>query len=254
MTVATDDEDDDLPQSPLVGLSVLRARDVDVAVIFRRGPTKQVRMVRWDLRRDDFLRGQWMAARVYAYASRITPDGKYVDYSGMRRGDTWRAVAKPPYFTPLAVWGANGQPGWQPTTEAPLPAWLVPSWRVENRNDWVAADHGAAPFRERAPHPALPGLDLQRRPATPVMDGYASWTDRHAYVVRIFDHRGEAGYDLGTADWADWHPSGDLAIARDGLISRIPIVRRAPGDARVIADFNGEVFEKLPPPNDATIW
>ncbi len=244
--------DDDEPAQ--VGLSILRARDVDVAVILRRGPTKQVRMIRWDMRRDDFVRGQWVAARIYAYASRITPDGKYVDYSGMRRGDTWRAVARPPYFTPLAVWGGiTGQPGgWQSTTDAALPSWLVPSWRVENRNDWVAAED--APFRERIPHATIRDLDLQRRAATPVMDGYASWTDRHSHVFRLFDRRAEAAHDLGTADWADWHPSGDLAIARDGLITRIPIERRAPGSSRVIADFTGDTFEKLPPPPDATRW
>jgi hypothetical protein len=257
-----DDDDDPEPerpahfQTPEVGLSVLRARDVEIAAILRRGPTKQVRMIRWDMRRDELQRGQWVAARIYAYASRITPDGKYVDYHGIRRGDTWRAIAKPPYFTPLAVWGGiNGQPGgWESPTGAPLPAWLTPGWRVENRNDWVAAGEEAAPFRERIPHPAFRELELQRRDATPVMDGYASWTDRHSEVFRIFDLRSETAHDLGTADWADWHPSGDLAIARDGTISRIPIVQRVPGEPRVIADFNGETFEKLPPPKAATIW
>ena len=95
-SLANDDEDEGTPAS--VGLSVIRARDVPIALIFRRGPTKQVRMVRWDMRRDDFLRGQWLAGRVYPYASEISPDGTYVDYQGMRRGTTWRAITKLPYL------------------------------------------------------------------------------------------------------------------------------------------------------------
>lgn len=244
-----------IEEPPLVGLWVIRARDVPIAVVFRRGPTKYVRMVRWDMRHDDFERGQWVAARIYADGSRITPDAKYVDYNGIRRGDTWRAVAKPPYFTPLAVWGGPTlelPAGWRSTTDAPVPAWLVPDWRPENRNDWVACSD--PPFALRTPHPTISELDLQRRDATPVHDGYTSWTDRHAYVVRLYDRRSEAEYELGTADWVDWHPSGDIAIARDGVIARIPIERRAPGESRAIADFNGETFEKLPPPPDATRW
>ncbi len=254
-SLANDDEDEGTPAS--VGLSVIRARDVPIALIFRRGPTKQVRMVRWDMRRDDFLRGQWLAGRVYPYASEISPDGTYVDYQGMRRGTTWRAITKLPYFTPLAVWGATG---WESSTEDPLPSWLPYEavhrmWpRGGAPRDGFEPTEDAAPFRLRSVHRTVDGMELQRRDAIPVLDGYASWTDRHSFVYQVFDRRSEAAFDLGTADWAEWHPSGDVAIARDGMISRIPITRRALGEARVIADFTGETFEKMPPPPDATRW
>ena len=245
--------DDGTPSS--VGLSVIRAADVPIAVLFRRGPTKQVRMIRWDMRTDAFQRGQWLAGHVYAYRCDVSADGKYVIYAGMRRGDEWRAIAKLPYFTPLAVWDGPNAGGWASSTDGALPSWVVPGWppHLANRDGWAPVEPGAAPFRDTKSHPMLPALSLRRRDATP-MDGYASWTDRHSHVFRVFDHRGDFDHDLGTADWADWHPSGDVAIARDGTISRIPILKRTPGPPRVIADFVGETFEKLAPPADATRW
>ncbi len=246
--------EDGTPSS--VGLSVIRAAEVPLAVIFRRGPTKQVRMIRWDMRTDDFQRGQWLAGRVYPMRCDVSADGKYVIYAGMRRGDEWRAIAKLPYFTPLAVWDGPNAGGWASTTDLALPSWVVATWPPHraNRDGWAPAGEEAAPFRDTKPHATLPALSLQRRDATPVMDGYASWTDRHSHVFQLFDHRSDVFYDLGTADWADWHPSGDVAIARDGAITRIPIVKRAPGTHRVIADFSGETFERIKPPADATRW
>jgi hypothetical protein len=257
--VANEDDDEEerggTPAS--VGLSVIRARDVPIALVFRRGPTKQVRMVRWDMRTDEFQRGQWFAGRVYPYACELSPDGTYVDYQGTRRGNTWRAITKLPYFTPLAVWGATG---WESSTDQPVPAWVPrePVHRMWPRGpvarDGFAPIEDAAPYRQRSEHRTLAGMELQRRDATPVMDGYASWTDRHSFVYRVVDRRSEAEYELSTADWAEWHPSGDIAVASDGMISRIPITRRGPGKSRVIADFTDETFEKLPPPPDATRW
>jgi len=50
------------PFMPSTRLYVLIARRADVAVIFRRGPAKQVLLVRWDLSNDTFEAGQWFKA------------------------------------------------------------------------------------------------------------------------------------------------------------------------------------------------
>jgi len=44
----------------------LVARDARTAVVFRRGPSKQVRMLRWDLATDAVTPGQWLSGRIYA--------------------------------------------------------------------------------------------------------------------------------------------------------------------------------------------
>ena len=62
--------------------------DAQVAVVFRRGPTKQVRMILWRLDSDELERGQWLAGRIYPERCDISPDGRLVIYFGMRRGDT----------------------------------------------------------------------------------------------------------------------------------------------------------------------
>ncbi|PPT49129.1 hypothetical protein XarbCFBP8150_21735, partial [Xanthomonas arboricola] len=43
--------------TPATRLYVLLARDARTGVIFRRGPSKQVQLIRWDLRTDTFEHG-----------------------------------------------------------------------------------------------------------------------------------------------------------------------------------------------------
>lgn len=85
-------------------IHVVMARDSPVAVIFRRGPTKQVRMLSWNRRTDEITGGQWLMGRVYEERSSLSPDGQLLVYFAMRNGKPWTAVSRPPHFTPLAVW------------------------------------------------------------------------------------------------------------------------------------------------------
>ena len=83
------------------------ARNAPVAVIFRRGPSRFVRMLKWDLRTDKIEPGQWIEGRVHVTRSDVSPDGELVACfvaSYRRRPGTWTAVSRPPYFTALAVW------------------------------------------------------------------------------------------------------------------------------------------------------
>jgi hypothetical protein len=83
------------------------ARNAPVAVIFRRGPTRSVCMLRWNLRNDRIEGGQWIEARVHVGRSDISPDGELVAAfvaSYRKAPSTWTAISRPPYFTALAVW------------------------------------------------------------------------------------------------------------------------------------------------------
>jgi hypothetical protein len=78
-----------------------------VAVIFRRGPSRSVRMLTWNLRSDRIEGGQWIEARVHVDRSDISPSGKLVACfvaSYRKQPGTWTAISRPPYFTALAVW------------------------------------------------------------------------------------------------------------------------------------------------------
>jgi hypothetical protein len=90
-----------------VGLYVLLARKSPLAVVFRRGPSKQVLALLWDTSNDVIQPGQWFNGRIYERRCDLSPSGgkliyfaaKYVPPFG-----TWTAVSRPPYLTALALW------------------------------------------------------------------------------------------------------------------------------------------------------
>jgi hypothetical protein len=77
--------------------------------VFRRGPSKHVLLVRWNLSDDSFEAGQWLKGRVYERRCDVSEDGERLIYFAANYGEhhtlrTWTAVSRPPYFTALALW------------------------------------------------------------------------------------------------------------------------------------------------------
>ncbi|MGI9381994.1 MAG: hypothetical protein ACR2PO_02480 [Methyloligellaceae bacterium] len=92
---------------PACHLYALIARERRVGVIFRRGPTKQVLLIRWTLESDRFEIGQWLKGRIFVRRCDLSPDGQKLVYFAMdyrRPVGCWTAVSKPPYLTALAFW------------------------------------------------------------------------------------------------------------------------------------------------------
>jgi hypothetical protein len=95
-------------------LYVILAREAPIGVIFRRGPTKWVQLVKWHTDRDEFEEGQWFHGRIYERRCDLSPDGSLLIYfaNKLAAGDridesytyAWTAISKPPYFTALALW------------------------------------------------------------------------------------------------------------------------------------------------------
>ena len=78
-----------------------------MGVVFRRGPSKQVLLVSWNLETDTFIFGQWFKGRVYEDRSDLSPSGDLLLYfaADQRRPySTWTAISRPPYLTALALW------------------------------------------------------------------------------------------------------------------------------------------------------
>lgn len=83
------------------------ARAARRAVVFRRGPSKRVRLLVWDLKTDTLVAGQWFKGRVYERRCDLTPDGKGLVYfaaSFRQPLYSWTALSKPPFFTAIALW------------------------------------------------------------------------------------------------------------------------------------------------------
>ena len=83
-------------------------------MIFRRGPSKHVEIIRWDLARGAFERGHWFRGRIHDRRADLSPDGELLVYLAAKyirpRNDdpdspyAWTAVSRPPWITALALW------------------------------------------------------------------------------------------------------------------------------------------------------
>ena len=92
-------------------LYCILARAADTAVIFRRGPSKQTRLIWWNLETHRFEPGQWFEGQIYARKSDLSPDGqKLVYFAAKFYGDleTWVAVSSPPFLTAHVLWRVVG--------------------------------------------------------------------------------------------------------------------------------------------------
>lgn len=83
-------------------------------MIFRRGPSKWVQLIKWNTKTDTFELGQWFHGRIYERRSDLSPDGALLIYfaqkiSGRSIKDAeytyaWTAISRPPFLTALALW------------------------------------------------------------------------------------------------------------------------------------------------------
>src|ERR1700681_4054036 len=81
-------------------LAVLLASEAPVGVVFRRGPTKLVRVVIWNRTNDKFKLGPWFKGRIFVDRSDLSPDGRHMIYFAMggvawaipATGGTWTAI------------------------------------------------------------------------------------------------------------------------------------------------------------------
>jgi hypothetical protein len=99
---------------PPCRLFFILARKAPVGVVFRRGPSKWVQVIRWDTRTDAFEAGQWFHGRIYEKRCDLSPDGTKLLYFAQKINArtmsdpdytyAWTAVSKIPYLTALALW------------------------------------------------------------------------------------------------------------------------------------------------------
>jgi hypothetical protein len=58
---------------PDTRIQFIVARRAPVAVVFRRGPTRQVEVLTWDLTTDELTAGQWLKGRIYERRCDLSP-------------------------------------------------------------------------------------------------------------------------------------------------------------------------------------
>jgi hypothetical protein len=92
-------------------LFVIPARDTEVAVILRRGPSRWYHLILWDTRHDNFQHGAWFKGRIYEEKCDLSPDGQlfvYFVHQGSRGGTefthAYTALSRPPWLYALMLW------------------------------------------------------------------------------------------------------------------------------------------------------
>lgn len=94
-------------REPGARLYVLIARKARRAVVFRRGPSKSVLVLGWNLKDDTLTVGQWFKGRIYERRCDLSPDGELLSYFAANWRSpfaSWTGVSRPPYITALALW------------------------------------------------------------------------------------------------------------------------------------------------------
>ena len=90
-----------------VRLHVILARKAPFGLIIRRGPSRHVLLVGWNIADDTFQTGQWLKGRIYERRCDLSPKGDLLLYfaaSFRKPHYSWSAVSRPPFLTALAMW------------------------------------------------------------------------------------------------------------------------------------------------------
>lgn len=269
-------------------LYCILAREAETAVIFRRGPTKQVRLISWDLKTHTFTPGQWLKGRIYHRKSDLSPNGrKLVYYAAKHHGElpTWIAVSAPPYLTAQVLWPAVGT--WNDlslfetdstlaiatyrsdSSIEPHVGFEVPRGLQIKRKPWPGyfyklADHDRLIRDGWATHDGDPldngqsrerPLVIYRKPLS--RNGLAflemSARDERNFTYSVSDKRGGV-IDL-EAQWAD--ARGRYIYYSQGgrlLQLRVTSVGTLYGPPEELADFSDMRFEEMEAPDWAKQW
>jgi hypothetical protein len=90
-----------------VRIYAILARKTPQAVVFSRGPSKSVLLIRWDTSSDKIELGQWLKGRIYERRCDLSPDGELLLYFAANYHKpfySWSAISCPPFLTALALW------------------------------------------------------------------------------------------------------------------------------------------------------
>ena len=275
------------PAPRIFGIPATRA---PIVAVLARGPTKWVRLGRWDVSNDAYEPGMWMTATLYPERCDLSPDGRWLAYMALKPSSTWEAgwtyvaVSRLPWFTALAAWGTNGTWSRGVRFVDDPSEWSVPepdegdaaplrrryglvvrraeTFSVERDRGWSETDDTPARDRDdawdehRAPRvtmeKARPGDGSTRL----VVGGrFAAFRDSRNHDPEVW-YALARGADIRTIEdsqWAEWDARGRLLVATtDGRLQ----IRAGAGTADVAweRDLSGDEPDPQAPPAEASRW
>ena len=254
------------------------AREARTAVVFRRGPSKQVLLLKWNTADDTIEEGQWLKGRIYERRCDLSPDGRLLVYfAGNQKPPygTWTAVSRPPFLTALALWPVGhawasgglfeanhrlllnhvGEPELAEGFETPK--WLRvgklavprgedgPIWGTRLRRDgWRKAETDVFD----RPNPVAPRYTL-RMTIYEVGARKGPW---YTIDYAVLDEHARAIVEV-ESEWADWDHNGDLLFTDGGKLMR-SMVDGAFDEQRIVADLSDRKFTNRVAPPEMQRW
>jgi hypothetical protein len=210
-----------MPVRSACRLFVILARDADVGVILRRGPSKWVQIIKWDTRRDTFDDGAWFHGRIYEKYCDVSPDGELFVYFVAKHnryrcddgyGYVWSAVSRPPWLYALALW--------------PGPCGTYPGGGRFTANRRLTLCTVRYDVVAHLNHPPPRGLVVDRQ-------DWSDWTPH------------KSSKEVQGSEWSGRDQNGHIIYARDGKL-----FRSVNGKVRELIDFN----DRTPNPQPAPGW
>ncbi len=263
----------------------IRARDGKSATVFRRGPSKFTQLLKWDLKADTVMPGQWVKKAVYPRRSDLSPDGRHLIYFAATHagGDAsnWTAISRPPYWTALHFYGQyhawNGggvftddrhywpDLGFGSSVASKVASGLV---RLQNPPSWITPMRGEDPVvyipRLQRDGWTLEGKEKSRKGAFRAKDTWVfsrlireNWLLRKHFVASNASKGpyGEVYWETHTLSG----PNGEIELgdewaevdrrgvifATKGCLYRLPVHRKGPDTPHCVADLSPNRYSRV---------
>jgi hypothetical protein len=278
--------------TPPCRLLVILARKAPVGVIFRRGPSKWVHLIKWNTREDTFEEGQWFHGRIYKGRSDLSPSGDLLIYFASKFNPktlkdreytyAWTAISRPPYLTALALWPKGDC--WygggffikerevflkhRPEAAEPHPDHRPKNLRVKTvskSSRWIIS--GLLPRAQANEWTVLQGLEYDyfaRRTIQPaILEKENRKGNLKLRVEKYFDPEAQwacslvtkegSEFSIGIGTWADFDQAGRLIFAAEGMLFAAKL-KCAQVELEQLADFNDAKPRNLKAPEWAMRW
>lgn len=282
-----------MKRTPPPRLSLLTASRAPVALILRRGPSKWVEAIRWDLQTDAFERGEWFYGRIHEGRSDLSPNGELLVYLAAQYGDSgkqvWTGISRPPWFTPLARWpkdhtyyggglflndhrlllnhppdDAEPEAGREPKGDLRVDANPKAHaeyvyWRRLERDGWELRQElvyerlGTGRYTTQSPE------ELVRRPPSDGMPLIILTSHVEGWYTlrrefRLEGASNEVELPTGPLDWLDWDSQGRLIALSGGRIWAATVDENRAGRFVELLDTREDRPEERTPPRSAGEW
>jgi hypothetical protein len=264
-------------------LFVIMARESKTAVIFRRGPSRWVQLIRWYTETDTLEPGQWFHGRIYDERCDLSPNGEHLIYFAAKHQNwrtkdklvSWTAISRPPFLTAIAFWPNGdttyggggffdsnkkvrvqtyGGTPWQPNlvrTPSGIHVQYTDSYCEEfpllvkrlERDGWIRCASDGQNFQFEKSSKSTGWVIALRWNPRDSDRPFSAWCRRRSNNEAVLD----------STDWADFDKTGRLVFSRGRKLYCLDVGNGGVAE-RELADFSKNKPEEKPAPDWATHW